>query len=109
MLEKNTSLTSIDLSGNDLGYPVIPSLTSCLRANTTIRHMDVGHNNFDVDCVEDLCKGLQVGHEPADRQVNSCLQKNATIQSFGMSGNPLKVHGVKPFIAIVAVSSLRCS
>ena len=59
VLEANTTLTNLDLQGNNIGPAGAVSLATALKTNTTLTNLDLSYNNIGSAGAESLATALK--------------------------------------------------
>lgn len=74
ILQKNTGLTSLNMSWNGLHMSGTTALGKALEKNSTLTELDISNNRIDRACLDRLC---------------ICLKRNSTLEILRV-GVPLK-------------------
>ena len=97
-LEENSTLTSLDLSWNEIGDKGATSMAAALEKNSTLTSLDLSEN--------------EIGHIGA-ASLAAALQKNSTLTSMSLRGNDIGDEGVASLAAALeknyALEVLDCN
>ena len=80
VLEANTTLTNLDLQGNNIGPAGAESLATALKTNTTLTNLDLLGSNIGSAGAESLAKALKT---------------NATLTNLNLTGNNIDSAGAE--------------
>ena len=115
VLEANTTLTNLDLHGNNIGATGAESLSTALKTNTTLTHLDLSGNNIGPGGAESLATALKTNTTLThlDLQGNNigaggavslaaALKTNTTLTKLDLQGN-----SIGPFDAESLATALK--
>ena len=118
VLETNTTLTNLDLSGNYLGPAGAESLATALKTNTTLTNLDLSGNNLGPAGAESLATALKtntiltnldfsgnnVGPAGAE-SLATTLKTNTTLTNLNMSVNNLGPGGAESLATVLKTNT----
>ena len=118
VLTYNTALTKLNLSGTNLKRQACESLGRMLKVNTTLKTLDISHNNFDTKGIRALLdSGLQYNRGLRKLSISNngisltgaivlakFMETNNTIEELDVSSNNFNSEGIIAFMRMLLIN-----
>ena len=118
VLEANTTLTNLDLQGNNIGPAGAESLATALKTNTTLTNLDLSDNNLGPVGAESLATALKTNTTltnlnlfyndlgPAGAEsLATALKTNTTLTNLNMSVHNLGLAGAESLATVLKTNT----
>ena len=118
VLEANTTLTNLDLQGNNIGPAGAESLATALKTNTTLTNLDFSGNNLGPAGAESLATALKTNTALTNLNLSrnflyldgaeslaTALKTNTTLTNLNMSVNNLGPGGAESLATVLKTNT----